>query len=252
MKKIAFYNIKGGVGKTSSSITVAHMLAQKGFKTLIIDLDAQSNATDFFECYDEDGLTVADVLTGTQAEKVIRPTKYDNLYILPSSLTLGRVEKALISDVSIPQQFRLKTALKSIEDKFDYCIIDCSPAAESLINVNGLTVADEVYVPLKCDKWAVRGLNSTIEVINTISNYNTSLHFAGCFFCQWENRNVNKQVFEYLKKELGDKLLNNRIRKNKSVEEITYEQIALSEYDKKGKATEDYKNLTEIILKASK
>lgn len=249
MKTIAFYNIKGGVGKTSSSITVAHILATKcKLKTLIIDLDAQSNATDFFDCYDENQLTVADALLGTPAEQVIRHTKYENLDIMPSILTLGRVEKGLISDVSSPQQFRLKAALDEIKDKYDYCIIDCSPSAESLVNVNGLMAADEVFVPLKCDKWSLRGLDATLQVIKTISTFNTNLKFGGCFFCQWENRNVNKFALKTIQESLGDRLLVNRIRKNKNAEEITFAQIALSDYDKKGTATEDYLEFTRMLI----
>lgn len=249
MKTIAFFNVKGGVGKTSTSITVAHILATRcKLKTLIIDLDAQSNATDFFDCYDKDQLTVADALLGTPAEEVIRHTKYENLDIMPSILTLGRVEKGLISDVSAPQQFRLKVALESVMNKYDYCIIDCSPSAESLVNINGLMAADEVYVPLKCDKWSLRGLDATLQIIKTVSGYNSNLKFGSCFFCQWENRNVNKFALETIKESLGKDLLVNRIRKNKDAEEITFAQIALCDYDKKGTATEDYLEFTKMLI----
>lgn len=259
MKTIAFFNVKGGVGKTTSSITVAHNLATAFNKrVLIIDLDPQSNTTDFFNCYDKQ-FTVANVLSGKgydengketliKIKDAICKTDFKNLDILPARLDLGRVEKQLVADVSSPQQFRLRKALSDITDDYDFVIIDCSPSAESLVNTNGLAVADAVFVPLKCDKWATRGLNATLEVVDTISEYNTNLVFGGAFFVQWENRNVNKVVYENLKEELDTKMFDIKIRKNKSVEEMTYTNTPLMLYDKKGTATTDYLELTKKIV----
>lgn len=259
MKSIAFFNVKGGVGKTSSAINVAHMLAAiHKNKTLLIDLDPQSNATDFYNRYDVGQWSIENVLTGRGRTKegietsvsikdVILQTDYANLDIVPSRLSLGRVEKELVADISTPQQFRLRTQIQFIQDNYDFVILDCSPSAESLVNTNGLALADMVYVPLKCDKWATRGLNATIEVVKTISTYNYNLKFAGCFFVQWENRNINKAIYDTLKEELNDKMLPVKIRKNKSVEEISYACQPLLFYDKKGKATDDYIELTKLI-----
>lgn len=259
MKTITFINVKGGVGKTSSSVTVAHILATLyNKKVLLIDLDPQSNATDFYNLYDSE-YTVEHLLSGRgidstgkeiaiTAKDVIKSSGYDNLDVIPANLTLGRTEKQLVADVSTPQQFRLKSALAEYDNQYDYCIIDCSPTAESLVNTNGLAMSDLVFVPLKCDKWATRGLNATISVINTISSYNFNLKFGGSFFVQWENRNINKTVYEILKDELKDKMLDIKIRKNKSVEEMTYACEPLLIYDKEGKATDDYIELTKHIM----
>jgi len=253
MKSIAFYNVKGGVGKTSSSINIAYNLASiYNKRTLLVDLDPQSNATDFFDRYGTK-YTVEDLMTITDkqmsAKDVIVHTNYNNLDICPASLTLGRAEKVIMSNPNVPQQKLLSMAFQEIENDYDYCIIDCSPSADSLINTNGLVVADCVYVPLKADKWATRGLDATINVIHTISKYNNSnLTFKGCFTCQWENKIVNNFQYEQLKSDLGSKMLDIKIRKNKSVEEITYAGIPLEIYDTTGKATEDYRNLTEFIV----
>lgn len=262
MKIFAFYNAKGGVGKTSSAINVAYILSalyQK--RTLLVDLDPQSNATDFYNCYDDSDvqLTVEDLLVGSvertrgvqtpvTAADVICHTEYDRLDLIPSNLSLGRAEKNLLKETVTPQQFKLASQLRPIQDQYDYCILDCSPSLESLVNVNGLAVADAVFVPLKCDKWASRGLDASLTVINTVSTYNYNLKFGGCFYVQWEERKINRFTFDSLQQTLGDKMLDVKIRKNKSVEEITYSSEPLLLYDPKGTATQDYIRLTETIM----
>ncbi len=263
MKTFAFYNAKGGVGKTSSAINVAYILAALFNKrTLLVDLDPQSNATDFYGCYDDSGtrLSMEDLLVGSVERShgvatpvtpadVICHTAYERLDVIPAHLSLGRAEKNLLKETVTPQQFKLANQLRLIRDDYDYCILDCSPSLESLVNVNGLAVADAVFVPLKCDKWASRGLDASLTVINTVSTYNYNLRFGGCFYVQWEERKINRFTFEQLQKTLGDKMLDVKIRKNKSVEEITYCEEPLLIYDPKGTATQDYIELTQQIMK---
>ena len=262
MKTFAFYNAKGGVGKTSSAVNVAYILAAVHNKrTLLIDLDPQSNATDFYNCYDDSDtqLTVEDLLAGTVERvhgvptpvtpaDVIRHTAFENLDLIPANLSLGRADKNLMRETVTPQQFKLANQLCTIRDQYDYCILDCSPSLESLVNINGLAVADAVFVPLKCDKWASRGLDASLTVINTVSTYNYNLQFGGCFYVQWEERKINRFTFESLQESLGDKMLNIKIRKNKSVEEETYCGEPLLIYDPKGTATLDYLELTQKII----
>ena len=262
MKTFAFYNAKGGVGKTSSAVNVAYILAAVHNKrTLLIDLDPQSNATDFYNCYDDSDtqLTVEDLLAGTVERihgvptpvtpaDVIRHTAFENLDLIPANLSLGRAEKNLMRETVTPQQFKLANQLCTIREQYDYCILVCSPSLESLVNINGLAVADAVFVPLKCDKWASRGLDASLTVINTVSTYNYNLQFGGCFYVQWEERKINRFTFESLQESLGDKMLNIKIRKNKSVEEETYCGEPLLIYDPKGTATLDYLELTQKII----
>lgn len=262
MKTFAFYNAKGGVGKTSSAINVAHILSAKFNKrTLLIDLDPQSNATDFYNCYDDTDtqLTVEDLLVGTvertkgissavDPDDVILHTEFEGLDIIPAHLSLGRAEKNLLKETVTPQQFKLANQLRKIQDRYDYCILDCSPSLESLVNVNGLAAADAVFVPLKCDKWASRGLDASLTVIHTVSTYNYNLMFGGCFYVQWEERKINRAAFENLQDTLGDKMLDVKIRKNKCVEEISYMGEPLLVYDPKATATQDYVHLTEKIM----
>ena len=167
MKTIIFFNNKGGVGKTSTVNTVSHMMAEYfGKRVLNIDLDPQMNCSmmfseiNFTEIFEDickgrnsgNHIGVGKLLLDKDADiqDCIVKTKYKNLDIIPSCLTLSKTEDIIKSDVASPQQFKLKNKLAQLDDEYDYCIIDTSPSL-SLINMNGLAAADELYIPLKCD-----------------------------------------------------------------------------------------------------
>ena len=129
MKKVSIFNIKGGVAKTTSTANLGAVLSQEGKKVLLIDLDTQSNLTKLFKAYSMDDLTISDVLLDKDLDitKVIKHTDFENIDILPSSVTLAFAERKILLDVSRSQQNRLAKALKNVEG-YDYCIIDCPPA----------------------------------------------------------------------------------------------------------------------------
>lgn len=269
MKTITFLNIKGGVGKSATSITIAHMLAEYfKKKVLIIDMDPQGNTSltfsninviKYFENLlteseiEVEDCTIEDLLLDSQIDihKSIIHTDYPGLDIIPSLLTLSEAEQMLKADITSPQQFRLANHLKAIEDEYDYCIIDCSPSI-NIININALAASDEVYIPMKCDAWSGIGMCVAKRLINTVSMYSPKLKYKGCFFTQWEaNKNVSKTVLELLKINVGDELLPVTIRKSKLIEEMSYMQKPLLCYDtKKGYdgVTKDYLKLTKMIM----
>ena len=171
MKKLSILNIKGGVGKTTSTINLASTLAEEGKKVLIVDIDAQSNSTMLFKAYDIDALSVSDILLdkNINVEDVIKGTDFDNIDVLPSNISLAFTEKKILLDVTRNQQNRLKKALEQVEDKYDYCLIDCPPSL-NMITINALVASDEVIVPIKIDKFALDGLGYLLESINEIKN----------------------------------------------------------------------------------
>ncbi len=269
MITIAFINNKGGVGKTSSTTTISHMISTlHNKKVLLIDLDPQGNCTSLYsnvnmikvlssmlkgESYSETEYSLEDMLLDSTLDihKCIKHTDYNNLDIIPALLTLSQCEERLKADIKVPQQFRLKMQLAKIQNEYDYCILDCSPSV-SIINVNGLAAADYVYIPCKCDAWSAVGICISNNLIDNVATYNSNLKLGGIFFTQWENKNVNKMTYELLKEFLGDKIIPITIRKNKSIEEMTYMQKPLLEYDKKSPVTEDYMELTNYILQNAK
>lgn len=272
MKTISFINIKGGVGKTATSITVGHILATYfGKKVLLVDADPQGNMSTTYSAVnimsvlknlligekEESELpTIEDLLLKPEIEThlAIRNTEYNNLDIIPALLTLSEAEKALKEDFILPQQYRLKNHLEKIKDEYDYCIIDCSPSV-NIVNINALVASDIVYVPMKCDAWSGIGMCVARDYIKMVSSYNYKLKFGGFFYVQWEkNKNVSTVAYQLFKDNLGEELLPCSIRKSKLIEEMSYMQKPLLEYDKKGKGgkyspvTEDYIKLTEYIM----
>lgn len=271
MKTLAIFNVKGGVGKTSTATTIAHLLATEHKKrVLLVDLDPQSNTTTLFSNEKLDiltllkrvfvqndlnalkafPLTVGDLLLDTSLDvrKVIQKTTYGNLDILPAFLDLAEIEEKLKADFRTPQQFRLKTHLDKIADEYDYCILDLSPSI-NIININGLVVTDYVLTPLRCDLWGIAGYCIAKNLINTVAAYNSKLKLGGCFFVQWQgNNSISKQIREFMLSVMGEQYIDIPIRKCVKVEEMTYEHKPLGDYAKKATATEDYRKLTNYIL----
>ena len=265
MKTIIFLNNKGGVGKTASVTTVAHMLATKyGKKVLMIDLDPQMNSTTMYSRVDFVKLfyniykgtceklekSVEDLLLNRvdDIHECIQHTVYENLDIIPSYLTLSEAEELMKADVKTPQQFRLRKYLRGVQQEYDYCIIDSSPSV-SIINVNGLVAANEVYVPLRCDGGSLLGVAIVMNLFEAVSEYNAELKMGGMFFTQWNGRkNVSRSVYELLSEMFAEHILPVTISASKNLEESSLVQIPLLAYDRgknKCKATQDYLALTE-------
>ena len=268
MKTIVFLNNKGGVGKTASVTTIAHMLsAVHGKKVLLVDLDPQMNSSMMYS--DIDFINIfRDVYSGRQQrvrqsvetlflEKnadihdCIVHTDYENLDIIPSCLTLSEVEELMKADVMTPQQFKLQKHLKNVQNEYDYCIIDTSPSI-SIININGLVAADELYIPLRCDGGSLLGVAIIMNIYHTVAEYNPKLKIGGMFFTQWNGRkNVSKTVYSLLQDTFGEYIIPITVSTSKNIEECSLMQLPLLAYDNgknKSRVTEDYLKLTEYIL----
>lgn len=268
MKSIAFLNIKGGVAKTTSVTTIAHMLATRyGKRVLIVDLDPQGNSTALFSQHDlfDEFLnpellyleySVSNLLMDKKEDvhKCIMHTKYENLDIIGSDLRLTTVEKIINSDTSTPQQIRLQQHLKKVEDEYDFCIFDCGPNS-GLVNVNGLTMADEVYIPICADAYSILGIKMTEELVENISDFNVKLRIAGIFCTRWEPKKANQAIYDIVEMRYPDLLIPIKVSKSKYCEENTMfrEPLLVIDYGKnKSKATLAYIDLTEYILAPNK
>lgn len=271
MKTVAFVNIKGGVAKTASVTSVAHILAtQYNKRVLMIDLDPQANTTARFSninVYErlERKLhgdirsidnSISDLLLNRNMDvhNCIRKTVYQNLDIIPSDLQLGDVQDRIKADVTVPPQFRLKGHIKKIESEYDYCIIDCAPSV-SIANVNGLAVCDEAYIPTTTDGDSLEGVAYALDLIRTVKDYNDKLEISGCFFTRWENQGVPKMAYELLEEMVPGVLLPFKMYKSKLIGEGSYLNLPLLIADKKktvSKLTTNYLHLTEFIMADNK
>lgn len=274
MRKIVFLNNKGGVGKTASTATIAHLLASVHKKrTLIIDLDPQGNTSNLYsdvnvfefveallrhERASVKIKSVEDLLIDQEMDihECIQHTKYEGLDIIPSLLTLAEAEEKLKADIRTPQQFRLARHLKKVEEEYDYCLIDCSPSI-SIVNINGLAAADEVYFPLQTDAWSVAGMSIALDLCENVSQYNPSLKPVGCFFTQVDERKaLGRQAYALVEEYLPDLLIPIKIGISESVKWMSYQQMPLGEVEKNRKkptkALKAYMDLTEFIISSNK
>lgn len=250
MEKISVLNIKGGVAKTTSAINIAAILAEKGNRVLVVDVDAQSNLTMAFKAYDIDDLSISDILLSKEidVDDVIKETEHDNIDIIPANISLAFAEKKILLDITRSQQNRLKKVLDKLNDRYDFCIIDCPPSL-NMITINALVASDEVIVPIKIDKFALDGLEYLLESIDEIKEeFNPSLKFRGCFVTMDTSTTVNKEIKKALKNILKDKMFDTSIRQNVSVIEASFEQIPVVNYKKNSNASKDYLSLVKEVF----
>lgn len=267
MKTIAIQNNKGGVGKTATLTTIAHMFpAIFGKNTLIVDMDPQRNTSQLFGFSEnEQGVTLSEILSGRlypatdtvedilldsqkDIHECIYKTDYDKLSIIPAYLTLSNVENQLLGDVTAPQQYRLKSQLEKIRGEYEYCFIDCGPSI-SLLNVNALAAADEVYIPSKSDMASRVGIANIVRLMKTVQGYHPRLNLGGCFLTQYDERKrICREAWQDCKSALGEKFLPIAIPTNTKVEQTGKMQKPLYELDPHGKATQKYIELAEFML----
>ncbi len=265
MRTIAFYNLKGGVGKTTSTVNVAHIMATvHNKKVLVIDLDPQANTSKFFGFIKTDDAKNYDVgidnlLKGdADIHEGIQKTAWTELDIIPSCLRLATVDRQLLTETTMPQQFILSSLLANVRDDYDYCIIDCSPAL-TISNTNALYACNDVIVPMLGDEYAKDGLTSILGEIKAIKKYNINLDFAFCFYTQWTNTLSSQNAYERVREMVGNKLLDIKIRRTTVVSETSQvikdgvkttqiPRIPLLEWAPQATATKDYLQLTKYIV----
>lgn len=199
-KIISFANQKGGVGKTTSAINIAAGTGLKGKKTLLLDCDPQGNASSGVGIRKSRiGATTYDILIGrARAEDAIIKTDFENLSVLPSSMPLAAAELEL-ADLD-DRAFRLKNALESVKNDFDYIFIDCPPSL-GMLTINALTASDGVIVPMQCEYFSLEGLTQILTTVKQVKRlYNPQLSLTGILITMHNGRlNLSVQVLDELK-----------------------------------------------------
>jgi len=214
---IACANQKGGVGKTTTVVSLASYLALAGRNVLIVDLDPQGNATSGLGV-DKGALTasVYDALVGgVPMADVIQPSQLSGLSIAPSSrhLAAAEVELVPISD----RERRLALALNPVADTYDYVILDCPPSL-GLLTINALAAADTVLVPIQCEYYALEGLGALMGTINRVRDrINPSLALRGVVLTMFDARttlssDVSREVHRHLGSQVFDVVVPRSVR----------------------------------------
>jgi chromosome partitioning protein len=246
---IAITNQKGGVGKSTTAVNISAYMGFYGYRTLLIDLDPQSNSTsglgisplDFKE-------SVYDILIHEQEpEEIILNTGYKNLEIIPSSIQLAGAEVELVS--SLKREFKLKEAVSKIENEYDFIIIDCPPAL-GLLTINALTAAKEVIIPIQCEYYALEGLGQLLNTINLVKkNLNSDLKIKGAIMTMYDSRiKLSGQVIEEVKNYFSEKVYKTIIPRNVRLSEAPSYGKPIIEYDPECKGAEAYNNFTKEVI----
>lgn len=248
-KIIAVANQKGGVGKTTTSITLSAMLAKKGKKVMLIDADPQGNATSGIGLEKEMEKSVYELLVeDISAKEVIKDTNIKNLKICPSNINLAGAEVELVSMISREQ--RLKEKLEEVKDEFDYIIIDCPPSL-GLITLNAFTASNSVLIPIQCEYYALEGLGQLINTINIVKKHlNKNLEVEGALLTMYDIRtNLSNQVVKEVKNYFGDKVYKTVIPRNVKLSEAPSYGMPITVYDAKSKGAKSYEKFVRELLK---
>ncbi|MBM4409801.1 MAG: ParA family protein [Chloroflexi bacterium] len=191
---IAVTNQKGGVGKTTTTVSLGASLAARGLRVLIVDADPQANATSALgvKGRDEAGLYAA-LIEEEPLERSVEPTATANLWIVPTTPALAGAEVELVTVMA--REFRMKRALESLRTQYDVILMDCPPSL-GLLTVNALAAADEVIIPVQAEYFALEGLghlSRTVEMIRR--NLNPQLAIRGVLLTMYDSRtNLAREV----------------------------------------------------------
>ena len=248
-KIISVSSVKGGVGKTTTTVNLSTILAKRGKKVLLIDTDPQGNATSGLGIEKESDLSTYDLLiTDVAAEDIIQETGIKNLYISPSNMNLAGAEVQLVSMMSREQ--RMKEKLDVIKDKFDFILIDCPPSL-GLITLNAFTASDSVLIPVQCEYYALEGLGQLLNTVELVRKHlNKNLYVEGAILTMYDIRtNLANQVVREVKRFFQNKVYKTVIPRNVKVSEAPSYGMPITIYDPKSKGARSYEKFAKEFLK---
>jgi chromosome partitioning protein len=235
-KIIAICNQKGGVGKTSTAVSLSSCLALEGKKCLLIDLDPQGNATSGLGI-DKNAVERSiyhALLETTNITEIITPTCVENLFIVPANQNLSG---------------KLKKALSQLDASYEFVIIDCPPSF-GLLTINALTGCNSVMIPIQCEYYALEGLGQLMKTINLIKeNLNSDLEIEGILMTMADFRtNLTQEVINEVRKHFGNKVYTTVIPRNIRLSEAPGFGKPIFLYDKDSEGAKKYKELTKEFL----
>lgn len=246
---LAVVNQKGGVGKTTSCVSIAALCAKRGLKVLLIDSDPQGNATSGLG-YDKNAIELTTynvIVDGTSLNDVVRPTEQRNLWLCPANINLTGAEIELVNQHE--REASLKRRIQEVGSRFDLIFIDCPPSL-GLLTLNALVAANRLLIPIQAEYYALEGVGqllSTFELVKQETN--RELTIEGVFITMFDKRTqLSNQVADEVKNHFKDLVYRTYIPRNVRLSEAPSHGKPIHEYDKSSKGAKAYDALTREII----
>lgn len=246
-QKIIFYNQKGGVGKTTAAVNLGSSLADLGYRVLLIDFDAQCNLTGAVSGNSRKN-NIYQVITGQiKTEDAIQPTIVKNLYLIAGSLDLAGLGVELVDEEN--REYFLKNALSSIENDFDYILLDCPPAL-GLETMNALVWCNKVIIPLQCEYLAMEGLNLIMRTVTNVKKkLNPEISILGILFTMYSKRaRLNQEVVEDISEFFPDLVFKTIIPRSVRLAEAPSHGLPINYYDRSNQGTKAFAALAKEVV----
>ena len=246
---------KGGVGKTTTAINLGAALAELGFRTLIIDLDPQGNASSGLGIHPpDDAPTIADVLRREETlDSIVEPTAEKNLFVAPAPTgqMLAEVEAQLVAEM-FPQP-RLKDAIDAVRDDWDYILMDCPPTLGRL-TVNAFMAADAILAPVQCQYFALEGLRDLSEVVKQVrAALNPTLEISHYLLTMSEGtKKLSQEVESELRNAFGPKVFKAVIPYNVKLAEAPSMQHSVLKHASTSKGAKAYRAVAKELSNGRK
>ncbi|ALV22330.1 MAG: AAA family ATPase [Carnobacterium sp.] len=246
---IAVANQKGGVGKTTTTVNLGACLAYSGKKILLVDIDAQGNATSGLGVRKVDvEKDIYDILVNeTPIEEVVLPSSRENLWVVPATIQLAGAEIELTNQMA--RETRLKQALAKVSDDYDYILIDCPPSLGHL-TINAFTASDTILIPVQCEYYALEGLSQLLNTVRLVQkHFNPDLKIEGVLLTMLDARtNLGYEVVDEVKKYFREKVYKTIIPRNIRLSEAPSHGLSIIDYDPRSRGAEVYLELAKEVL----
>ena len=246
-KIIVFANQKGGVGKTTTAVSLGAYIAEEGKKVLLIDFDPQGNMSSSVGI-DKKAEGIYEVLSGkSKISSVIQKTEVENLFAVSANINLNG---ANVEQINLDgKEYFLKKSLSEITDQWDYIFID-SPPSLGVLTLNGLAAADYVIIPLQCEYFALEGLTLLIQTVKNLQKeINKNLRLGGIVFTMYDSRtNLANEVVKNVTSYFGSKVFRTIIPRNIALSEAPSYSRPINCYKGDSRGARSYKKLSEEVL----
>ena len=246
---ISVANKKGGVGKTTTTVNLGACLASLGKKVLLVDMDAQGNATSGVGIRKPDVTKdIYDVLVNElPIDEATLITEHENLSIVPATLQLAGAEIDLTSMMA--RESRLKGSLAEVSSQYDYILIDCPPSLGHL-TINSFTASDSILIPVQCEYYALEGLSQLLNTVRLVQkHFNPELEIEGVLLTMYDARtNLGNEVVEEVRKYFREKVYETIIPRNIRLSEAPSHGKPIIDYDPRSRGAEVYQALAKEVV----